>query len=177
MGSSALSVQIRQAKNGTEQFVIRLFYAQLAMAPPPSRSQAVLPAQNLVLDKIERLDDRFRVDVHVQQVARCPECGKVSRSRHRTYLRWLKDLPWQGCAVELRLKVPRLRCRNPAFARKIFAEPIPKVARSHARWTTRVGRIIRLIGYTRGETAWQPYSGPIGCPNQRRSSDPDGEGF
>jgi transposase len=120
------------------------------MAPPPSHSQAVLPAQNLVLDKIEHLDDRFLVDVHVQQSARCPECGKVSRSRHSTYLRRLKDLPWQGCAVELRLKARRLRCRNPACARKIFAEPIPEVARSHARWTTRVGEIIRLIGYTAG---------------------------
>jgi hypothetical protein len=120
------------------------------MAPPPSHSQAVLPAQNLVLDKIEHLDDRFLVHVHVQQAARCPECGKVSRSGHSTYLRRLKDLPWQGCAVELRLKARRLRCRNQACARKIFAEPIPEVARSHARWTARVGEIIRLIGYTAG---------------------------
>jgi transposase len=34
--------------------------------------------------------------------------------------------------------------------RRIFAEPIPEVARSHARWTARVGEIIRLIGYTAG---------------------------
>jgi transposase len=52
--------------------------------------------------------------------------------------------------VELRLKTRRFRCRNQACARKIFAEPLPEVARSHARWTTRVGEIIRLIGYTAG---------------------------
>ena len=120
------------------------------MAPPPSHSQAVLPAQNLVLDKIEHIGDRFLVDVHVQQAARCPACGKVSGSRHSAYIRHLKDLPWQGCAVELRLKARRFRCRNRACARKVFAEPIPEVARSHARWTTRVGEIIRLIGYTAG---------------------------
>jgi transposase len=120
------------------------------MALPPSHSQTVLPAQDLVLDKIERVDGRFLVDVHVRQAARCPACGKLSRSRHSTYFRRLKDLPWQGCAVELRLKARRFRCRNRACARKIFAEPIPEVARSHARWTTRVGEIIRLIGYTAG---------------------------
>jgi transposase len=120
------------------------------MARPPSHSQAVLPAQELVLDKIERVDDRFLVDVHVQQASHCPVCGRLSRSRHSAYVRRLKDLPWQGCAVELRLKIRRFRCLNRACARKIFAEPIPEVARSHARWTTRVGEIIRLIGYTAG---------------------------
>jgi transposase len=120
------------------------------MAPPPSHSQAVLPAQNLVLDRIEQVDDRFLVDVHVQNAARCPVCGKLSQSRHSAYVRHLKDLPWQGFAVELRLKTRRFRCRNQACTRKIFAEPLPEVARSHARWTTRVGEIIRLIGYTAG---------------------------
>ncbi len=120
------------------------------MAPPLSHSQTVLPAQNLVLDKIERVDGRFLVDVHVRQAAHCPACGKRSRSRHSAYLRHLKDLPWQGCAVELRLKIRRFRCRNRTCVRKIFAEPIPEVTRSHARWTTRVGEIIRLIGYTAG---------------------------
>jgi transposase len=120
------------------------------MAPPPSHSQAVLPAQKLVLDQIERVDGRFLLDVHVQQAAHCPACGKSSRSRHSSYIRRLKDLPWQGCAVELRLKVRRFRCRNGTCGRKIFAESTPEVARSHARWTTRVGEIIRLIGYTAG---------------------------
>jgi transposase len=120
------------------------------MAPPPSHSQTVLPAQNLVLDKIERVDGRFLVDVHVRRAAHCPACGKRSRSRHSAYLRHLKDLPWQGCAVELRLKIRRFRCHNRSCVPRIFAEPIPEVARSHARWTARVGEIIRLIGYTAG---------------------------
>ena len=120
------------------------------MAPPPSHSQAVLPGPALVLDSIERVGGRFLLNVHMQQFPLCPACGRHSRSRHNTYLRRLRDLPWQGCEVELRLKARRFRCRNRACTRKIFAEPIPEVARSHARWTTRVSEIIRLIGYTAG---------------------------
>ena len=120
------------------------------MATPPSHSQTVLPADSLILDKIERIDDRFQLYAHVQQKVCCPACDQVSRSRHSEYERRLQDLPWQGCAVELRLKVRRFRCHNPACVRKIFAEPIPQVARSHARRTTRVGEIVRLIGYTAG---------------------------
>jgi transposase len=120
------------------------------MAPPPSHSQAVLPSPAVVLDSIERVDGRFLLNVHIQQLPRCPACGRHSRSRHSTYLRRLRDLPWQGCEVELRLKARRFRCRNRTGTRKIFAEPMPEVARYHARWTTRVSEIIRLIGYTAG---------------------------
>jgi hypothetical protein len=120
------------------------------MATPPSHSQTVLPSENLILDKIERFHDGFLLHAHVHQKVRCPACGQVSRSRHSEYERRLQDLPWQGCAGEMRLKVRRFRCRNPCCVRKIFAEPIPKTARSHARQTIRVGEIIRLIGYTAG---------------------------
>ena len=120
------------------------------MATPPSHSQTVLPADNLILDKVERLDHCFLLHAHIQQKVRCPGCDQVSRCRHSVYERRLQDLPWQGCAVELRLKIRRFRCRNPACPRKIFAEPLPAVARPHARRTTRVREIMRLIGYTAG---------------------------
>jgi hypothetical protein len=120
------------------------------MATPPSHSQKVLPADNLILDKIERSDHRFLLHAHVQQTVRCPGCGWISRYRHSEYQRRLQDLPWQGCPVELRLKVRRFRCRNPDCARKVFAEPIPEVAHCRAPRTTRVSEIMRLIGYTAG---------------------------
>jgi transposase len=123
------------------------------MATPPSHSQTVLPAENLVLDKIERPNNRFLLHAHVQQRVRCPTCDQVSRCRHSAYERRLQDLPWQGSAVELRLKVRRFRCRNPGCARKIFAEALPAVARPHGRRTTRVREIIRLIGYSAGGLA------------------------
>ena len=77
-------------------------------------------------------------------------CGKLSHSRHSAYVRRLKDLPWQGFAVELRLKTSALSMPQPGLCSKDLREPLPEVARSHARWTTRVGEIIRLIGYTAG---------------------------
>lgn len=120
------------------------------MATPPSHSQTVLPANNVVLEKVERVDDCFLLYAHIRQPVRCPGCNHISRSRHSEYERRLQDLPWQGCSVELRLKLRRFRCRNPGCARKVFAEPVPEVARPHARRTTRVAEIMRLIGYTAG---------------------------
>src|ERR1700680_4365137 len=120
------------------------------MAAPPSHSQTVLPSGKLILDKIERVNDRFLVYAHLRQGVRCPACNRISRSRHSQYQRRLQDLPWQGCAVELRLKIRRFRCRNPVCTRKVFAEPLPQIARPHARRTTRVREIMRLIGYTAG---------------------------
>lgn len=120
------------------------------MALPPSHSQTVLPASNLILEKIERLDDRFRLYAYAEQIVRCPICDQVSRCRHSHYERRLQDLPWQGFAVELRLKVRRFRCRNPACTRKIFTEPLPAVAQPRARRTVRVREILRLVGYNAG---------------------------
>jgi transposase len=134
------------------------------MAAPPSHSQTVLPADNLILDKIERMNDRFLLHAHIRQSVRCPACNRMSRSRHSTYQRRLQDLPWQGCAVELRLEVRRFRCRNPACARKIFAEPLPAVARPHARRTTRVREIMRLIGYTAGGLPGSRILERLACP-------------
>lgn len=123
------------------------------MAPPPSHSQAVLPSPSLILDSIERIDGRFLLKVHVHGFPRCPSCGKSSRSRHSAHQRRLKDLPWQGCQVEICLKARRFRCRNRECGRKVFAEPIPEVARAHARRTVRLSEIVRLIGYTAGGLA------------------------
>src|SRR5258708_12762795 len=127
MGSSAISVHICQRKMVQNNLSLDCFKLNLQWRLP-SHSQAVLPAQNLVLDKIEHLDDRFLVDVHVQPAARCPECGKGSGSRRITYLPRLKDPPWQGCALELRLKSWRLQCRIQACVRTIFPLPIPPLA-------------------------------------------------
>ena len=66
------------------------------MAPPPSHSQSLLPNPDiLILDRIERDADRFRLIVHVEQDPVCPLCGEVSRSRHSCYCRCLQDFPWQ----------------------------------------------------------------------------------
>jgi transposase len=121
------------------------------MAPPPSHSQSLLPnPDSLILDRIERDADRFRLLVHVAQKPVCPLCGEVSRSRHSCYCRCLQDLPWQGVSVQLWATVGRFRCRNSSCPRKIFCERLPRVARVYGRQTERASEIVRLIGYVAG---------------------------
>lgn len=121
------------------------------MAHPPSHSQSLLPnPDSLILDRIEREADRFRLMVHVEQKPVCPVCGELSRSRHSCYCRCLQDLPWQGVSVQLWATVGRFRCRNPACRRKIFCERLPRVARVYGRQTERASEIVRLVGYVAG---------------------------
>jgi transposase len=121
------------------------------MAPPLSHSQSLLPnPDSLILDRIERDADRFRLMIHVEQKPACPLCGEVSRSRHSCYCRCLQDLPWQGVSVQLWATVGRFRCRNSSCPRKVFCERLPRVAHVYGRQTERASEIIRLIGYVAG---------------------------
>lgn len=121
------------------------------MASPPSHSQSLLPNPDLlILDRIERDEDRFRLAVHMEQEPVCPRCGEVSRSRHSSYSRYLQDLPWQGVPVQLWATVSRFRCLNRSCPRKIFCERLPGIARAYARQTERTSEIVRLIGYVVG---------------------------
>jgi transposase len=121
------------------------------MAPPPCHSQLLLPNPAiLVLDRIEREADRFRMVVHVEQQPVCPLCGEASRSRHSDYSRYLQDLPWQGVSVQLWVTVGRFRGRNPSCPRKIFCERLPQIARAYGRQADRASEIVRVIGYVAG---------------------------
>ena len=121
------------------------------MISPSSHSQALLPNPDLlILERIEREANRFRMTVRVEQEPTCPRCGAVSRSRHSFYSRRLQDLPWQGMAVELRTIAGRFRCRNAACPRQIFCERLPQIAQAYGRQTERAVEIVRLIGYVAG---------------------------
>jgi transposase len=121
------------------------------MAPSLSHSQSLLPNPDiLILDRIERDVDRFRLRVHVEQEPICPLCGELSRSRHSCYCRCLQDFPWQGVSVELWATVGRFRCRNASCLRKIFCERLPRVACVYGRQTERAAEIVGLIGYVAG---------------------------
>ena len=82
--------------------------------------------------------------------APCPSCARPSGRRHSGYVRRLADLPWQGRAVELRVRVRRLRCANPACPRAIFAERLPEVAPPKARWTLRLSEAQTSVGLALG---------------------------
>jgi len=120
------------------------------MAIPKSHSQSVLPnPRSLVLESIEQSDDSFLLSVHVEQVPRCPECGRPSHARHSSYLRRLQDLPWQGLTVQILLRVRRYRCRNHSCARQVFTEQVEGVPR-YLRQTNRLAEIVRAVGYAAG---------------------------
>ena len=51
----------------------------------------------------------------------CPACGICSSRRHGWCVRHLQDLPAQGAAVKLALRVARSRCLNPDCAQQTSA--------------------------------------------------------
>jgi hypothetical protein len=59
----------------------------------PSHVQSLPPSPRiLLLDRIERDANRFRLTVQVEQEPACPLCGAGSRSRHSFYSRRLQEL-------------------------------------------------------------------------------------
>ena len=59
----------------------------------------------------------------------------------------LKDLPWQGSTVQMRLEVRRFRCDYRDCIGVTFAESLPLVARKYGRQTNRLSETSRLIGF------------------------------
>jgi transposase len=121
------------------------------MAPPPRHSQAVLPdPKTLILDGVEREQNRFILTVRTRQPTACPKCGRSSKARHSEYVRTIQDLPWQGLSVYVQAKIRRFRCRNPACSQKVFAERLPGIASRRVRRTDRLDSVIRFVGYSAG---------------------------
>ena len=94
----------------------------------------------------------------------CPDCRQVSTRLHSHYVRRLADLPWQGRQVVIRLVVRRLRCANRRCPRRIFAEPLPAVARRHARRTGRLGDLQAAVSLALGGEAGARLAERLGMP-------------
>ena len=76
--------------------------------------RACLPVPDqLLVDGVDYLEEEVVV-VRVSSTARprCPVCASSHVSYHSQYQRRLRDLPWQGRQVQLRLRTRRFRCRN-----------------------------------------------------------------
>jgi transposase len=118
--------------------------------------QALLPDPiTLKLRSVKQEDDGAVLIVVAAKgfAASCPECKCPSRSVHSRYQRALKDLPWQGSTVQLRLEIRRFRCAAMECTRITFAEQLPLVARRCGRQTTRLSETLRMIGYVLGGEA------------------------
>jgi len=135
------------------------------MATPPGHVQALLPDPVALKLKSIQHQDKDRILIVVAAAndsACCPNCGHRSRSIHSRYARALKDLPWQGSAVRIRLEVRRFRCGVQECGRATFTEPLPLVVQRYARQTNRLSETLRLIGYVLGGEAGSRLSWRLG---------------
>ena len=122
------------------------------MSQPIDIVQSSLPEPELlVLDAVEQIERDIVFRVRSRGRPRCPSCSGSEVSYHSTYVRRLRDLPWQGqLTVQVQVKTRRLRCRNRHCPRKIFAERLPGVAAPQARETNRLTQTLRRVGYVLG---------------------------
>ncbi len=135
------------------------------MASPPSHVQALLPDPVSLKLKLVQNQDEGGVLIVVAAAgssARCLGCKRPSHSVHSRYSRALKDLPWQGSTVQMRLEVRRFRCSYRDCSRITFAEPLPLVVRRYSRQTNRFSETLRLIGYVLGGEAGARLSRRLG---------------
>ena len=108
------------------------------------------PAPSLNVHAVQPGDGGWTVEIDCLAPAQCPACGVISRSRHSSYMRTLRDLPAQGTPVIVHARVRRWRCRNLQCTRKIFVGRLPDLAAPFERRTTRLAGIVRLLGYSAG---------------------------
>lgn len=142
-----------------------MFYCSGAMATPPSHVQALLPDPSCLQLKTVEPQHGRRVLITAavsSSAAVCPACHHASHSLHSRYSRVLRDLPWQGSSVDLRLDVRRFRCRYRDCPRVTFAEALPLVCTRYGRQTNRLSETIRLIGYVLGGEAGARLSERLG---------------
>lgn len=134
------------------------------MAPPPSRLQNLLPA-DLRLKRWRYEQENGRISILVvptSESACCPTCHRSSTRVHSRYSRTLRDLPWQGAVVQLRIELRRFQCRSRDCPRKTYVERLPMVMAGHARQTARLSETIRLVGYALGGEAGSRLANRLG---------------
>jgi len=106
------------------------------------------------LDDIDITGDTMRISATATKVsARCPLCGRRSRSVHSWYARTVSDLPVSHTVVVLRLRVRRFFCRIPSCPRRIFTERLPELVAPHGRWSQGLRGAVQQIGFALGGEA------------------------
>jgi len=112
-----------------------------------SSSRFCLVPGSLSVEQIFPTPDHVTILARVRgEHAACPGCGTISRRVHSHRARVLRDLPWQGRPVSLRLRSRRFRCLHPDCSRRTFTERLGDVAKLHVRRTERVSTLHRCIG-------------------------------
>src|SRR5215831_6506248 len=105
---------------------------------------------SLTVRDVAKDAEGWLVDAAALNAAACPDCGALSKSRHSTYVRTLADLPMQGVAVRMKVRVGRWRCRNAGCGRQIFCQRLAKLTGKHGRETDRCREVVQQVGYALG---------------------------
>lgn len=85
-----------------------------------------LVLSSLIVVHILPTSERFTIVAEpCSAVATCSSCGRVSRSIHSRYERFLGDLPWQGRPASLHILARRLRCLVQVCPRQTFLLQLP----------------------------------------------------
>jgi transposase len=93
----------------------------------------------------ERVHGKWVILAVGDGVGVCPDCRKQSERRHGWHERHLQDLPAQGAAVTVKLRIQRWQCRNKACKRQTFASHLPEIAAPLARRTARAAELISSL--------------------------------
>ena len=140
------------------------------MASLPSHLQALLPdASSLRLEHVDHASNLTLIAVSsAQDSARCPVCDAHSRRIHSRYERTIRDMPWHGRIVRIKLRCRRFHCQSPNCSRKIFAERLSNVVKHYGRRTERLRETISVIGYALGGEGRCAIVGENGSRMRRR---------
>lgn len=109
------------------------------------------------------------VAVSTRTRAQCPLCQRWSKRAHSRYERTIRDLPWAGRPVVLRLRVRRYCCDNRRCERRIFAERLPEVVAERGRFALPFRRSVAEIGLALGGRAGARLAAPLGLPISPRT--------
>lgn len=153
-GSSSMCGQVTGGQRAAPNVPLVRMSAKLLLAPLPE-----IHTLKTIKDK-----DVLVVTAAGSGARRCPDCGTASTSRKGGYVRQLQDLPVQGIAVRLEVRMTRWRCRNDECERRSFVERLEKSAPCHARRTRRVSELARLLGHATGGLAAERLLFRLGIP-------------
>jgi transposase len=96
--------------------------------------------------------------------APCPICGQRSDRVHSRYRRVIADLPLCGRQLALILRLRKFLCPNAGCPRRIFCERVHGLAATHARSTTRLAQLQRMLGLALGGEPGSRLAGELAVP-------------
>ena len=134
---------------------LKMFYCRQVSGSPPlpfAGFAARSFGTRAEADRTYRQPD-FIVVATTRLSVSCPVCKTPSSRIHSRYQRVLRDFPWHGAIVRMRLLCRLFYCRAPECSCRIFTERIPKVVRRYDRFTERSRQVLSLIGYALGGEA------------------------